>query len=269
MTKLVELDIKNIIDICNNTPYKLDHELKYSYYKIKPTFKLQDNIKLEYFIIRKKLNNNSNIPLYVIVGLSNNSLCNNLLVLNNNIDKIKDIYSEIIFLIFDKNIKNKHTDFIKLYENNDDFKKYDNKEDKHNAINDKLKSIIAQHCSKFIKNINKASNYKYIDVLGVSFGGGVLVFLTQIKNIKVRKLILMAPAIFEGFNKLLTKQNIILGWCIQDTKVLYETHGKRLINDLKKFSNKTIVLTDLGKDESNEDITHRLQNVLFDIISIN
>ena len=113
------------------------------------------------------------------------------------------------------------------------------------------------------------SNYKYIDVLGVSFGGGVLVFLTQIKNIKVRKLMLMAPAIFEGFKNLSTKQNIILGWCIQDTKVLYETHGKRLINDLKNFSNKTIVLTDLGKDESNEDITHRLQNGLFDIISTN
>jgi hypothetical protein len=268
MTKLIELDIKNIIDICNNTPYKLDDNLKYVYYKIKPNFKLQDNIKLEYHIIKKKLNINSNIPLYVIVGLSNNSLCNNLLVLNNNIDKIKDIYSEIIFLIFDKNIKNKHKEFIKINENNDEFNNYTDKEDKHNAINDKMKSIIAKHHSKIIKNINKISNYKYIDVLGVSFGGGVLVFLSQNKSIKVRKLILMAPAIFEGFKNLSKKQNIILGWCIQDTKILYDTHGKRLINDLKDFSNKTIILTDLGQNEPNEDITHRLQNGLFDVVSI-
>ena len=78
----------------------------------------------------------------------------------------------------------------------------------------------------------------------------------------------MAPAIFEGFKNISKKQKIILGWCIQDDKVSYKLIGKNLIHELyNNFLNKTIVLTDLDNDNLHEDVTHRLQNGIFDVIN--
>jgi hypothetical protein len=265
MTSISEDNITKIIDICNKTPYKLREELKYTHYKIEPEFKLLDNIIIQYQVIRKKLNPKSNIPLYVTVGLSYNSFCNNLIILNNNIDKIKDKYSEIIFFV--SNIKDQYKDFINTMKTNDKFEKYYSDEDKTYAITDVMKEIVATHYDKIIRKMNKDLNYDEIDVLGVSFGGGVFVSLAELNSIKIKNLILMAPGIgiFKGFEDVSLDQNIILGWCIQDNKVSYKKIGTKLIKELHRFHNKIVVLTDLG-GEDNEDITHRLQDGIFDAI---
>jgi hypothetical protein len=259
-------NLNDILEICNSTPFKLDDNLKYKHLKIEPSFKLNDEILLNYQIVRKKLNNDSNIPLIVTVGISHNSFCNNLKILNNNIHKIENKYSEIIFFLYEKKIKQQHEQFLKIMKENKDMKKY-NGEKQIFVINDIMKKIIATHYDKIIRKIISDASYNEIDLLGVSFGGGVSVFLSQMKTINIRQLILVAPAILEGFKNLHLEQNIILGWCIQDNnKVPFKTDGKRLIQEIKKFNNKIILLTDLGKDEDNDDITHRLQDGIFDII---
>ena len=260
MINLKDSDIKIVIDICNQTPFKLNEELKYKFYNIDPSFDLIDDIKINYSIIRKKLNNDSNIPLYFSVGLSNKSFCNNLLIKNNNLDKIKKKYSEIIFFLF-----NDGTEIHRLF-----VKK--NKEmlplitDEY-IINDIMKKIIASHYNKIIKRINDELKYNEIDFIGVSFSGGIGVFLSQMNTININTLILIAPAINEGFKKINKNQNIILGWCIQDIKVPYKTIGIKLIKELQDFNNKIIVLTDLG-NETNDDVTHKIQDGIFDIITV-
>jgi hypothetical protein len=268
MPFLINKEIKDIIDICNNTPYKLDESLEYKYYIINSKFYLDKDFNIKYQIIRKKLNSNSKIPLYILVGISNNSLCNNLSILNNNIDKIKHKYNEIIFILYDQNIKKIYEKYFEYIKNNEEFNNYTDNTEKLYAVNDKIKFNIASHCYKIIKKINKNENYNNIDLLGVSFGGGVCVFLSHYKNLKINNLILVAPAIFEGFKNISKKQKITLGWCIQDEKVSYKLIGKKLIYELyTNFLNKTVVLTDLDNDNLNEDITHRLQNQLFDVIN--
>ena len=250
-------DIREIIDICNKTPFKLNDDNKYKYYHIEPSFSLTPDINISYKIIRKKLNEKSNIPLYVSVGFSNNSFCNNLLILNNNIDKIKDKYKEIIFIKHEDGPES-HRLFVKFMK--------DMKPDTHvYVINDVMKYEMAKHYDKIIRKINEESKYDEIDYLGVSLSGGTGVFLSQMDTIRIRKLILMAPGIYEGFVNIPKDQTIILGWCIQDIKVPFKTDGLKLIEQLKEFNNKIIILTDLD-NETNDDITHRLQNSIFDIL---
>ena len=64
----------------------------------------------------------------------------------------------------------------------------------------------------------------------------------------------MVPGI-QNFGNLKLKQNIIFGWCIQDNKVPFKINWR----------NKIIILTDLGQ-ENNDNITHRLQDNIFDIL---
>ena len=102
-------------------------------------------------------------------------------------------------------------------------------------INDLMREIIASHYDKIIRKIMDESSYTGIDLLGVSFGGGVSVFLTQMGTINVEQLILMAPGI-QNFGNIKLKQNIILGWCIQDNKLPFKINGKKLIEEIKKIS---------------------------------
>jgi hypothetical protein len=257
---LIEKDIQIAIDICNETPFKLKEEYKYKYYKIESPvpFNLVDDINIDYNIIRKNLNNEINIPLYISVGISNNSFCNNLFILNNNLDKIKNKYSEIIFIFSDS--KDAHRLFIKKS------KEINPSVTDLFIINDIMKDIMAVHYDKIIRKINKDSGYNNeIDYLGVSFSGGIGIFLSQINKIKIRNLILCAPGCLEGLKNVNKDQNIILGWCIQDTKVSYKTEGLRFISELKEFKNKIIILTDLG-NITNDDLTHRLQDGIFDLL---
>ena len=255
---LIEKDIQLAIDICNDTPFKLNEEYKYKYYKIEPSFNLMDDIKINYNIIRKKLDNEINIPLYISVGISNNSFCNNLFILNNNLDKIKNKYSEIIFIFSDST--ESHRLFIK--KNKELYPSVTNLF----IINDSMKEIMSGHYDKIIRKINKEAGYdNEIDYLGVSFSGGIGIFLSQNNNIKIRNLILCAPACFEGLKKVNKYQNIILGWCIQDTKVSYKTDGLRFISELTEFKNKIIILTDLG-NITDDNLTHRLQDSIFDVL---
>jgi hypothetical protein len=252
-----------INEICNSTLFKLDNDNKYKYFKIEPAFKLSDEISLTYQIIRKNLNSDSKIPLIITVGVSYDSFCNNLKILNNNIHKIKEKYSEIIFIFYEEKIKEKHKNYIKTMKEKEDIKKYDEEQQMY-VINDLMREIIATHYDKIIRKIIDESSYTGIDLLGVSFGGGVCLFLTQMGTINIEQLILVAPGI-QNFGNIKLEQNIILGWCIQDNKVPFKRNGKKLIQEIKKFDNKIIILTDLGQ-EDNDDITHRLQDNIFDIL---
>ena len=49
--------INEIINICNNTPYKLKEGNTYTRYIINKEFIIWDNIKIKYNLIRKKLYN--------------------------------------------------------------------------------------------------------------------------------------------------------------------------------------------------------------------
>jgi hypothetical protein len=85
-----EADIKEIIEICNKTNYPLNNNINYKYYIIEPPLQLTKEILFPYKLIKTKLNPKSKIPLYVIFGLSLDSFSNNLKIINNNIEKIKD-----------------------------------------------------------------------------------------------------------------------------------------------------------------------------------
>ena len=172
----------------------------------------------------------------------------------------------LIFFLYDEKIKDDHKQFIKIMQNDDKFKHYSNDLEQLYVINDVMKQILATHVDKIIRKINIDSSYNEIDLIGISVSGGISTFLAQMKTIQIRQLILMAPGILEGLKNIPINQNIILCWCIQDTKVPYNIEGKRLINDIKSFNNKTIVLIDLGSDTLDDDITHRLQDGVFDII---
>jgi pimeloyl-ACP methyl ester carboxylesterase len=128
-----------------------------------------------------------------------------------------------------------------------------------------MKKIMATHLDKIIRKTNKDSGYKEIDLLGVSFGGGVATFISQLNSIKIKKLILFAPGITEGLTNISKKQYVILGWCIQDKKVPYDTIGKKFIKQLELYPKKLIILVDI-QEESNDAITHRIQNGLFDVL---
>ena len=253
----------NIKDICEKTPYKLLNDLGFEHFNIEQNFVLLENIHIKYNFIRKKLNSKSKIPLFITVGISYNSFCNNLSVINNNIDKIQELYCEIIFFIND--LKQQHIEFTNLMKNDKDLQNYSSEEQIY-LINDKMKKILASHYDKIIRKIIQDSKYDQIDLLGVSFGGGVFTFLAQMETIKIRQLILQAPAIFEGFRNVPISQKIILSWCIQDTKVPYKKDGKRLMKELDNFESKIIILTDLNDNNLDDDVTHRLQNGIFDVL---
>ena len=253
-------NLNEIIELCNLTPYKLD-DYDYEHFKICTPFFfiLDESIVLYYQFIRKKLNGQNNNVLYVMVGISNNSFANNLKILNNNIKKIENKYSEIIFFLYDEKI-------LKIFQKNILQKMNTTNEW---IINDMIKEIIAQHYKIIIDYLNNYFKYDSFDLIGVSFSGGVAVYLSKLELKQLKNLILMAPAIFEGFKEIPIEQKIILGWCIQDAnKVPYETCGKKLIKELSKFKEKVLILTDLGRPEPNDDITHRLQDSIFDYLSI-
>jgi hypothetical protein len=46
-TQIIEnINLNEILEICNSTPFKLDDDNKYKHYKIEPVFKLSDQISL-------------------------------------------------------------------------------------------------------------------------------------------------------------------------------------------------------------------------------
>jgi hypothetical protein len=226
---------------------------EYTYYSIiDPKFTINDNLDIKYSIISKNLNSDAKIPLYVMVGLSNNSIFNNLQIIERNLEKIKDKYNKLIFFIIeDTNIQKKY-----IGEETDEQKVWE--------LTDNLKQIIATHYNNIIRKINNKFNYDKIDLIGVSFSGGIAVFISSLQNnLQIRNLILVAPAIKKGLSIIPNDQHIILGWCYQDTKVPYETIGKQFIEEvLKKADTNEIVLTDLKKENVTDNETHRLQDDL-------
>jgi hypothetical protein len=285
LVKKINLD--EIIRICDETPYKFIENSGYQHFKICNLFKFfEDNDLINYQFIRKKLKNKLKIPLYIIVGISNNSFANNLKILNNNIDKIEEKYSEVFLFLYDEvNLKRLEKKYLQEFSENKEFTIYDDEKLKEFAIKDKFKKKIAEHLKIIIDYLNNFLNYnsipnrimrnyinnEHFDLIGVSVSGGIAVFLSQLsfESSKLNNLILMAPGIFEGFKGISIDQKIILGWCIQDSKkVPYKTEGKKLIKELLKFKEKILILTDLGRTEPNDDITHRLQDGIFDYLSI-
>jgi hypothetical protein len=239
-----------------NNFIKLDNILK----------EIIDNTIIYY---RLKLSNEKKIPLYIMVGVSNTSFLNNLKIIENNIDKIKEFYSEIIFFNFNDEIETFYQKTINKKESvNINFSNIKDEDwNKNNfLVNDYIKKLLASHYNEIINLINVTNQYQQFDIIGVSFGGGVTKFISQI-NSNIRNLILMAPGIFEGLKNIPKNINIILGWCIQDTKIPYNDIGLKLIKELEdNFQNYKIVLTDLD-NSTNTLITHRLQNEIFEVLS--
>lgn len=215
----------------------------YEYYNVKTEYIAFNNIIINYQFIKRILNKELKIPLYIIVGISKKSFLINLIIIDKNIEKIKNKYSEIIFFICDENIKKKFG--IENY-----------------TINDTIQKKIASHYNDIIQKIN--NEYKQFDLIGVSFGGGVSVYISQI-NYNIRNLILMCPGINEGLINIPKHINILLGWCKQDTKIPLDDIGIKLITELKNFNNKYIIIIDLYM-EKNTDITNRLQYSIFDVM---
>lgn len=122
---------------------------------------------MTYQIICKKLNSDSKILLIIIVGVSYDSFCNNLKILNNNIHKIKKKYSEIIFFLYEEKIKEKHKKYINTMKEKEEMKKYSEEQQMY-VINDLMREIIASHYDKIIRRIIDESSYTGIDLLGVS-----------------------------------------------------------------------------------------------------
>jgi hypothetical protein len=260
--------ISTAIDVCNGTNFKNDNK-DFLKFKIDANFILIKDLSISYSIIRKKLSSNSIIPLFVTVGLSIDSVCNNLSIITKNINKIKNIYSEIIiFIINTTDIKNK---YINKYKEK---KIKEEKEEDEIDILEMMKSSIVNHLNKIIRKIILDNNYESIDLLGVSFGGGVCVLLSQLKDklkLNINNLILVCPSIKEGLINIPLTQKVILGWCLQDKTVSYNEIGKKYINQLNNHI-KIISLTDLDSEEKDKTIEnmeyfyHRIQNNIFDIL---
>ena len=224
-------------------------------YIIEPKFPITNDIDIQYKILKYELNPKAKNILFIIVGLSLDSFTNNLSILNKNIDKIKDKYKYIYFFQFNaKNIVKEYIKYINQHEPNKD----------ESIINNMIQHIMAKHIDKIIRQINKKDKLN-IDLLGVSFGGGIASIISKL--CKIKKLILVAPGITEGLKNVPKNQDIILSWCIQDNKLPYTTYGIKLINQIIKYPNKTILLTDIqANEELTDDVTHRLQTGLFDIL---
>ena len=265
-SRLVEENISNLIDKCLETPYHISVETTYKNYKIEPAFSLgETGLLYKYNMLRIKLNGDNNIPLIVSVGISTNSLCNNLLVINYNLDKIIDKYSEIIFIYSEGKKIEKEFKRI-LGEMNKDLSVFE--------MGDMMKKEMASHYGKIIRNILSISDYKEFDYLGVSFSGGIGIFLMKL-GLPLRRIILVAPAITEEFINLKregfledNKTKIILGWSTQDKKVPYDPVGLRLISQLEKFyENKEIITVETiipEDDKYFDDKTHRLQGEILE-----
>lgn len=220
---------------------------------------LYKNISIDYKYLVIKLNSESLVSLYIIVGLSDKSFTNNYNILNENIDKIKDKYNMIIFFRMDaSDIQKEYINQIKLQ--NPNLSDY--------TINGMLQNKMAIHINKIIFNINRKLPINEIDLLGVSFGGGICIMISRLNDIKIRKLILVAPGIAEGLCGIPNTQYVILNWCIQDKKIDFNTIGIKCINDLKPHNNNLILLTDLQQPgvEVTDEMTHRLQPGLFYIL---
>jgi len=224
-------------------------------YTIEPEFNITNGNNIQYKILKISLNPQAKKILIIIVGLSLNSFTINFNTLKKNLNKIKDKYKEIFFFQTDakENLK-KYIKFIQEKENKEEL-----------LINDMMQQIMAKHIDKIIRQLNKKIKAD-IDVMGVSFGGGIASILSTI--LKIKKLILVAPGITQGISIIPKKQEIILSWCIQDNKLPFNTYGIKSINQLSHHNNKTILLSDLilEKDKLTDDITHKLQDCIFDII---
>jgi len=262
MSEIITSNIKDVIDKCNTTPYSMTNTDKYFNYRIEPSFPLLDTgLTYQYYLLKRELNPSKSIPLVISVGISTNSLCNNLVILNNNIDKIKDKYSEIIFIYSDgKKIEKEFKEILKS--KNDSLTIFE--------MGDIMKKEMASHYDKIIRSIMIEKSYEQIDYLGVSFSGGIGIFLKQLV-LPIRQLILVAPAITEGFKNILGEETskIILVWSKQDKKVPFDPTGLEFEEELTSYSNKEIVFIDTKYDETDkliDDKTHRLQDELFDKI---
>jgi hypothetical protein len=142
------------------------------------------------------------------------------------------------------------------------------------TFTDKFQKIISKHFINIIRFINKnIFNDRIIDLLGVSFSRGVCIFISQ--EIKVRKLNLMCPAIYfdknlkeyKGLLHCPTNQYICLTWCCQDTKISYTEIGDKLIKQLEEnFEEFISIKIDTLYDEKDHDNTHRLHNIVFNLI---
>jgi len=240
----------------NNNLFKIANKYQYKYNETK-YFNLYKKFKVNYYIIRKKFNNQSLITLYVGAGITQISFLNNFLILNRNINKIKTIYNEIIFIIFNFDLI--YIPFIKVIEEE---KVLNNTIDIKYAINDILRKKSSKNIIKIILEINKESKYDMIDLMGVSFSGGLFTFIGQKKILLIRNLILIEPAIFEGFTKKLYVSQIFLCWC-KETK----ENNLECIKFSKQLDNIIMVISDFSsKNISDKYITHRLQDSIFNIL---
>jgi len=270
-----------INNIYNNLSVEKLNSLELKVYRVINNFTVLSDIIIKYKLIRLPLNSKSDIPLIVMVGLSKTSVCNNLSIIIKNINKIYNKYKEIILFSldfdsqpesYDKDILNEYKTKYKEINKESNLSEYE--------IYDELKKTMAIHYCKIIKKICHNDYYNIIDIIGVSFGGSIAIFISSSNELNIRQLILMAPGV-SNFNNITNKnQNIILGWCIDDIKVPYLENGKKCIQELedKKYSDYKIILNKLNQSrleilEKNRDIknifellTHSLQDDIFDIL---
>jgi len=267
INKFIELDIKF-------------HKDEYKLY-FTEDFETKCKIRYRFRIIEKNLNSDSNIPLYIIFGLSNTSICNNFKIIINNIDKIKKKYNKIIIIILssiDTSLKNLYDNYIQFYQyQTEEIQNYMNIKNlvdvkKLYIISDMFKNEISYSYYKVIENINKLNNYIKYDLMGVSFGGGIAVFISQISLIELDKLFLISPGITEGLKNINKNQKIILLWCIQDTKIPYKPIGIKLENELydlslkNKFISIDLTIKNPLIDIENELNVHCLHDEIFDYL---
>jgi hypothetical protein len=269
-----------INNIYNNLSVEKLKDLELKVYKVTNKFTLLSDIIIKYKLIRIPLNSESDIPLIVMVGLSKTSVCNNLSIIIKNINKINNKYKEIILFSLDFNSKPESYDKDILNEYKIKYKEINIEPKSDYEIYDELKKTMAIHYCKIIKKICQNDYYNIIDIIGVSFGGSIAIFISSSNELNIRQLILMAPGVSNLNNITNKNQNIILGWCIDDIKVPYLENGKKCIQELedKKYSNYKIILNKLNQSrleilDANKHIknifellTHSLQDDIFDIL---
>jgi hypothetical protein len=214
---------------------------------------------VSYFLLRKPLNPLKYHPLFVIPGMNASSFCNNVQVINENLQKFKDRYREVIVFNLQQ-IKNAGFNFTKLDKFIDTPKKF---------VFDQMKIEISTHLDKIIRIIMFQNGYSSFDLMGISDGGGIATILAQYQDIPINQLILMSPILGEKFETFMYHDNfpnmkILLGWVKQDPKNSFEENLPFYQNALQNHPNYEIIEIDM--ETVNEELTHRLHPNLIDVL---